>query len=130
MADGFIRGEAQTRGCEPWEVYQFINTHYWDAALLAVRLVERWRNEVVDVALQSLLDGTVSTEALEALDAGRDVKALSQAPAYHLGSTLLDDHGSASDPLTVRVEAAAAACRPQPKIVPLGMTTMPLSLTK
>ena len=48
--------------------------------MLAVRLVERWRNEVVDVALQSLLDGSVAGETLEALDAGRDVKALSQAP--------------------------------------------------
>jgi len=107
--DRFIRGEAQTRRCKPWEVYQFINTHYWDAALLAVRLVERWRNEVVDVALQSLLDGTVSTESLEALDAGRDGKALGQAPAYRLGKTLLDNHGSRSEPLMERVETAATA---------------------
>jgi len=105
--DGFIRGEAQTRRCEPWQVYQFINTHYWDAALLAVRLVERWRNEVVDVALQSLLDGAVPAESLEALDVGRDGMALGQAPAYRLGSTLLDSHGSASDPLMERVESAA-----------------------
>ena len=107
--DEFIRGEAKDRGCDSWNVYELVNTHYWDAALLAVRLVERWRNEVVDRALAGLLAGAVPDETLESLDARRDAKALGQTPAYRLGAALIESHGSASDPPMTRIEAGAAA---------------------
>ena len=51
--DDFVRREADAKGCEPWEVYELVNTHYWDAAVLGARLIERWRNDVVCRSMNS-----------------------------------------------------------------------------
>ncbi len=112
--DGFIREEARARSVEPWQVYEFVNTHYWDAAVLGVRLVERWRNDVAARVLVRLLDGVVEADALEAMQADRHWRALGEAPVFHLGSMLLECEGSPATPIPQRVQACAshwvAAC--------------------
>lgn len=40
----FIRAEAEAIGVAPWEYYDIVNTHYWDAAIIGVKLVEHWKD--------------------------------------------------------------------------------------
>lgn len=94
--DDFIRAEAAERGTRPWEVYQVINTHYWDAAVLGMRLVERWRNDIALDVLRDLLDpktnapSLVSADAMQQKEALRHYQALADGLPYHLGRLLLD----------------------------------------
>ncbi len=105
--DAFVREEARARDCPPWEVYEFISTHYWDAAVMAVRLIGRWRNDVAAAALTDLLTGSVPAETLDRVNAERHWRELGEAPAYHLGDLLIEGEGSAATPLMQRVQGAA-----------------------
>lgn len=106
--DGFIRAEAGERDVAPWQAYEFVNTHYWDAAVMGVRLVERWRNDLAVQALRPLLEGVVPDDALEQLWAERHWRAVGEAPVYHLGLTLLECEGSPATPLVQRTRACAS----------------------
>jgi glycosyltransferase involved in cell wall biosynthesis len=105
--DAFIRGEAAERGCFPWEVYEFINTHYWDAAILGTRLVERWRNDVAAAAIGQLLQDAVPDSSLRGLKEERHWLAVGDAPAFHLGYLLINHAVSPAVPLVERVRGAA-----------------------
>lgn len=106
--DAFIRAEASSRGCPPWAVYEFVNTHYWDAAVIGMRLVERWRNDIAADALADLLGGTVSAESLDQGVADRHWRAFGENTAYHLGALLFESHGAPGTPLPQRVAEASA----------------------
>jgi D-inositol-3-phosphate glycosyltransferase len=45
-----VRERAARRGVRPWEVYELINTHYWDAAVIGEQLVAGWRREAGDAS--------------------------------------------------------------------------------
>ena len=106
--DAFVRREAAEQGCEPWELYEFVNTHYWDAAVLGTRLVERWRNDIVDIALRRLLADVVPDDLLDRTHAERHWLALGEMPASYLGKLLLEAHDGDA-PLETSVRDAAAA---------------------
>ena len=59
-----------------------------------MRLVERWRNDVVCRALSRLLTYVVSEVALERFGSERHWLALGEAAAYHFGRMLLNPDGS------------------------------------
>jgi len=105
--DGFIRQQAEQLGCAPWQVYEVVNTHYWDAAVMGMRLVERWRDDVVAAAAGRLLQGVLGGEQLQQLRRERHWMALGEAPAYQLGKLLIEAEGSPATPLVQRVRAAA-----------------------
>lgn len=105
--DAFIRDEAAERGCSPWEVYEFVNTHYWDAAVIGMRLVERWQNDVAATAISQLLQAAVPDDSLERLREERHWLAVGDAPAYHLGQVLIENAAPPTIPLTERVHRAA-----------------------
>ena len=46
----YVRAQAVRKGVRPWEVYELINSHYWDAAVIGEQLVARWRSEAGDEA--------------------------------------------------------------------------------
>ena len=81
--DRFVRREAAARGVKPWQVYELVNSHYWDAAVLGMRLVERWRND----RAADLLDVHVPlpAEVLQHERAARHRTALGNALPYHVG---------------------------------------------
>ncbi len=106
--DSFIRREAEDRGCRPWGFYEIVNTHYWDAAVMGMRLVERWRNDAVSRAVDALLGGVVSDELIEKIKDQRHWLALGEAPAYHLGALLIKSEGSPATPIIQRVRMAAS----------------------
>lgn len=58
--DAFIATEAAACGQKPWEYYDIVNTHYWDAAIMGVKLVERWQNRAAFEFLETVLKGKLS----------------------------------------------------------------------
>jgi len=105
--DAFIRNEAAERDCSPWEVYEFVNTHYWDAAIIGMRLVERWQNDVVVTAISQLLQDAVPDDSLMRLKEERHWHAVGDAPAFHLGQVLIQNAAPSAIPLVERVHRAA-----------------------
>jgi len=105
--DAFIRNEAAERDCSTWEVYEFVNTHYWDAAIIGMRLVERWQNDVVVTAISQLLQDAVPDDSLMRLKEERHWHAVGDAPAFHLGQVLIQNAAPSAIPLVERVHRAA-----------------------
>jgi glycosyltransferase involved in cell wall biosynthesis len=105
--DSFVRREAEERGCHPWEVYELVNTHYWDAAALGVRLVERWRDDIAAEVIGRIVAGCVAGGLVDELTRERHWRAIGTAPAYHLGSILIENEGAPATPIIQRVETAA-----------------------
>lgn len=42
----FINKEAAIRKVKPCKYFLFINSHYWDAAIIALKLIKRWQNDI------------------------------------------------------------------------------------
>jgi glycosyltransferase involved in cell wall biosynthesis len=103
----FVSREAEELGCEPWRLFEFINSHYWDGALLGLGLVQRWKDDVTAGWLADLLAGAVSGETLETMRNERHRRALGREPAFHLGWILLQGLSS-TIPLDGRAHSAAA----------------------
>ena len=108
----FCQSEAEARECQPWELYEFINTHYWDAAVLAVGLIERWRNLIVERSLNQLLDGVVSESTFEALHDGLHWRAPGESPDFYFG-TNADLSRSSCRP----IDRAPGSCGCEPVVV-------------
>jgi glycosyltransferase involved in cell wall biosynthesis len=106
--ESFCEKEAEAKGCRPWELYEFINSHYWDAAVLAVGLIARWRNLVVEKSLQQLLRGVVSDAVFEELGVGLRWRAPGEAPDFYLGRLLIYHVGLSDQPIGHQVRAAAS----------------------
>jgi glycosyltransferase involved in cell wall biosynthesis len=88
--DEHIAAEAEAAGVAPWELYECLNTHYWDAAIIGVKLVERWQ----DLAARDFI-ATAQGGALAAgLDrfAGEEAhrQGLSREIDLHLGQLATD----------------------------------------
>lgn len=106
--DAFVRKDSRARGCRPWEFYEIVNTHYWDAAVMGMRLVERWRNDIAAEAIGQILSGAVPDEILKRVSDERHWRALGESLAYHLGNLLIEHEGSQATPIIQRVRAAAS----------------------
>ncbi len=116
--EAFVRDEADARGCDPWEVYEFINSHYWDAGVIAVRLVERWRDDAVARAMASLLEYCVPPDELELMESLRHARALGSSPGFHLGRLLIHHFALRHDELDHQVRAAASTWATQRRLRP------------
>ncbi len=107
--DAYIREEARARGCRPWEVYELVNTHYWDAAVMGMRLVERWQNDVAYYVLEQACGEEVEASALDEVWRQRHWLALGEQLPSHLGRLVLDRTGSRSMSVEERAGRAVAA---------------------
>ena len=107
--DDFIRREAEAKGCRPWQVYEFVNTHYWDAAVLGLRLVERWRNDEVSQSMVRLLEGVVSEDQLSEADESRHWRAMGDVPGFHLGRLLIHRLEQRTLPIEQQVRSAVSS---------------------
>lgn len=106
--DAFVRKEAEAKGCEPWEVYEFVNSHYWDAGVLGVRLVERWRNDVVEQSMKRMLEGIIPSEILEQMHLNRHWRSMGEVPYFHIGYLLIHRVGLHHFPIEQQVRVAAS----------------------
>ena len=104
----FCQSEAEARECPPWELYEFINSHYWDAAVLAVGLIERWRNLIVERSLNQALRGVVTESTFEELNDGLHWRALGESPDFYLGRMLMYHVRLAEHPIEHQVRGAAS----------------------
>ena len=53
----FICDEAREARVDPWAYFECINTHYWDAAVMGCKLVERWRDQAAYEFLRETAGG-------------------------------------------------------------------------
>ena len=42
----FINKEAGQKNVKPYDYFWFMNTHYWDAAVIGNKLIQRWQNDL------------------------------------------------------------------------------------
>jgi glycosyltransferase involved in cell wall biosynthesis len=73
-----------------------------------MRLVERWQNDIVADLIAEILSGCVPDELLAGMKEERHWCSLGGAPAYHLGSILIEAEASPATPIIQRVRAAAS----------------------
>ncbi len=43
----FVNREAQKKKVKPYNYFKFISTHYWDAAVIGMKLIERWQTDLL-----------------------------------------------------------------------------------
>ncbi|MCP4602921.1 MAG: glycosyltransferase family 1 protein [Proteobacteria bacterium] len=81
----FVANEALELGVKPWEYFEIVNTHYWDAAVIAVKLIERWKDEAARDYLTSAAGGRLAPYIAQF--AGSEVHRLSLSHEInmHLG---------------------------------------------
>lgn len=104
----FIGSEAEVAGCDPWRAYELLNTHYWDAGVMGVRLVERWRNDIAARDLAAILRTVVSETAIDRMVRERHWHSVGEVPGYTLGHLLLEASGYTTSNTIDRVRAAIA----------------------
>ncbi len=102
-----IDEEASKRGIQPWELFEFINTHYWDAAVLGMGLVTRWQDRIAAKAIVDLVAGLVPQERLDAFLAEARWTSPASAVAYHLGNLILEPQRSMGPFLKNAIKEAA-----------------------
>jgi glycosyltransferase involved in cell wall biosynthesis len=96
----FIDGEAGELSCEPWEVYEIVNSHYWDAGVMGMSLEERWRSRRAGALVRRLLEGTLAPRAKAELARLEQRSSLAQNVVHHTGQLLYlstDDADAVSD---------------------------------
>ena len=106
--DGFCNREAEQKGCHPWELYEFINSHYWDAAVLGVGLVDRWRNRIVEKSLRRMLGGVVSETIFQEFNEGLRWYSPGEAPDFFLGRLLIYHVDLGHLPIAQQLRAATS----------------------
>ncbi len=105
--EAYLDEQAEAEGVDPWEYFEFINTHYWDAAVIGVGLVQRWQHRIAGHHVAKLLEGVVPTALLDDFRAKSRWLAVASAPAYHLGRLLLETERGSGPFLKNAVKQAA-----------------------
>ena len=81
----FIEKEAVAAGVAPWEYYECIDSHYWDAAVMGVMLVERWQNDEAFNFFRHCLDGRLAEELERFEGENKHKYSLCREAAFHFG---------------------------------------------
>jgi len=105
----FIESESAGLGVKPWQQYELINTHYWDAAVMGVRLIERWRDDIAMEAIAKIVEGAVPSKVIDQLHAQRHNRSVGADPGHAIGRLLIDAHAAPNAPLDDTLHKAADA---------------------
>ncbi len=105
--EAYLDDQAQAADLDPWDYFEFINTHYWDAAVIGVGLVQRWQHRIAAQGVAKLLEGVVPAQVLDEFRAKSRWLAVASAPAYHLGRLLLETERGTGPFLKNAVKQAA-----------------------
>ena len=105
----FIAEEAKAQGVEPWRQYELISTHYWDAAVMGVRLIERWCDDIVADGIAGIVRGAVPAQAIEQLRTERHTRSIGADRAHALGKLLLHAHAVPNATLSDTIKMASDA---------------------
>lgn len=88
-----IEQEAASVGILPWDFYEMINSHYWDAGVIGVSLIVKWQNDLTARMIELLCKGVVDEKTMAEFKLKRHYHSISKAPGYSLGKLLLDSMG-------------------------------------
>ncbi len=92
----FIEMEAREANILPWEFYEIINTHYWDAAIITLRLIERWKNKAALAFLSEAVDGKFAPHIKKRDNDQINRLCLSREIHLHLGQLAMEVAGTTS----------------------------------
>lgn len=82
--DNFIADEAQKADIPPWEFYEIVNTHYWDAAIMAIKLIERWKDSIAFQFLSKVSGGVFTEMVAELQGEEKHRQSLSRELSLHI----------------------------------------------
>ncbi len=85
-----IQKEAGQVNLFPWEYYDMMNSHYWDAGIVVVSLVVKWQNDLCSRMIKLLTEGVIAKEDFDTFYTERHFSSVSKAPDYSLGKLLLE----------------------------------------
>jgi glycosyltransferase involved in cell wall biosynthesis len=91
-----IQEEASQLNLFPWQYYETINTHYWDAGVLGVSLILKWQNDICSKMIELLISNVVSKNSFNKFHKDRHFHYISKAPRFYLGKLLLEFAGGDS----------------------------------
>ena len=60
----YVNEMARGLGCKPWDVFEFINTHYWDAGVLGYDLVERWQADFIFDQIHAIFNDRIKKSVI------------------------------------------------------------------
>ena len=83
--------KAKRKNCKEWEVFEFVNSHYWDAGIIGMDLIELWKN---DFAYEKVIDyfGDYLPEKDKiALYDNRHWKCISKMPIFYVVKILFSN---------------------------------------
>ena len=94
----FVDAEAKAAGVPPWAYFEVVNTHYWDGGVIAVKLIERWKNKAALDFLRRAVDGAF-VPIIDRITVDRAHKLCLAREIYlHLGELAIRASGT-SDPM-------------------------------
>ena len=88
--DKFIHAEALERKAEPWDVYEFINTHYWDAAVIGFKLVENWKSDRISRMISCFYKDIIDEDILKKEAQDARLNLMGNSVAFSFGRILID----------------------------------------
>ncbi|MBN2717222.1 MAG: glycosyltransferase [Deltaproteobacteria bacterium] len=89
----YILGMAADIGRKPWEVFEFINTHYWDAGVLGYELIERWQADFIFEKIKAFFGDKINAQVYEKHFRERHVRAVRHNWHYLIGRLALRSYG-------------------------------------
>lgn len=87
-----IQGMADELGCKAWEVFEFINTHYWDAGVLGYELIERWQADFIFEKIKEFFGDSLDAGVFENHYRERHIRAVRHNWQYLIGRLVLRSH--------------------------------------
>lgn len=109
--EDFIAKEAEDLKCQPWEVYEFVNTHYWDAGVMGMLLTDRWRSTLASTLVKELLEGSLAKDQKAQLEGLDSHSAIGQAPDFIIGQLLFDSTDQLKPPRERTRDAIERWCK-------------------
>ncbi|MBN2343122.1 MAG: glycosyltransferase [Deltaproteobacteria bacterium] len=88
-----INGLGQQMNRKPWDVFEFINTHYWDAGVLGYELVERWQADFIFERIQSYFGDKLDKKVVDDHYRERHLRAVRHNWQYLIGRLALRSYG-------------------------------------
>jgi glycosyltransferase involved in cell wall biosynthesis len=79
-------------GKKAWDVFEFINTHYWDAGVIGYELVERWQADFIFEQIYAVFGNALRKEVVDAYHKERHIRAVRHNWQYLLGRLILKSY--------------------------------------
>lgn len=79
--------------CKPWNVFEFVNTHYWDAGVLGYELIERWQADFIFERVKSFFQDKLDEKVVADHYRERHIRAVRHNWQYLIGRLVLRSYG-------------------------------------